>query len=96
MGADTLRIAGISRGPAVTLRVNGRAVPAFMGESVATALWAAGIRRLRDSSGGTPRGPFCGMGVCQECVVEIEGASLPACQTRVADGMVIRVPEGAT
>jgi aerobic-type carbon monoxide dehydrogenase small subunit (CoxS/CutS family) len=54
-------------------------------------LWAAGIRRLRGSPGGAPRGLFCGMGVCQECVVEVEGATLPACQTRVADGMVVRL-----
>ena len=91
MGTDLLRIAGVSRGAAVTLWVDGRAVPAFAGESIATALWAGGIRRLRTSPGGAPRGMFCGMGVCQECVVEVEGVTVAACQTRVADGLSIRL-----
>jgi predicted molibdopterin-dependent oxidoreductase YjgC len=91
MAADSLRIAGVVRGAAVTIQVDGRAVPAFAGESIATALWASGIRRLRSSPGGAPRGLFCGMGVCQECVVEVDGATMPACQTRVADGLVVRL-----
>jgi predicted molibdopterin-dependent oxidoreductase YjgC len=91
MGADTLRIAGVTRGAAVTITVDGRDVPAFVGESVATALWAAGIRRLRSSPGGAPRGMFCGMGVCQECVLEVDGATILACQARVADGLVVRL-----
>jgi predicted molibdopterin-dependent oxidoreductase YjgC len=91
MRADSLRIAGIGRGAAVTLRVDGRAVPAFAGESIAAALWAAGIRHLRVSPAGAPRGLFCGMGVCQECVVEVDGATVPACQARVADGLVVRL-----
>lgn len=91
MPADTLRIAGVARGAAVTITVDGRAIHAFAGESVATALWAAGIKRLRTSPGGAPRGIFCGMGVCQECVVEVDGAIVPACQARVADGLSIRL-----
>jgi predicted molibdopterin-dependent oxidoreductase YjgC len=91
MGADSLRIAGMARGTAVTLWVDGRPVPAFAGESIATALWAAGLRHLRASPGGAPRGLFCGMGVCQECVVEVEGAAVPACQARVAEGLVVRL-----
>jgi predicted molibdopterin-dependent oxidoreductase YjgC len=91
MGADAPRIGGVARGAAVTITVDGRAVHAFAGESVATALWAAGIRRLRPSPGGAPRGMFCGMGICQECVVEVDGATVPACQTRVAEGLSIRL-----
>jgi predicted molibdopterin-dependent oxidoreductase YjgC len=91
MDADGLRIAGVARGAAVTITVDGRAVRAFAGESIATALLAAGIRRLRSSPGGAPRGLFCGMGVCQECVVEVDGATVPACQARVADGLSIRL-----
>lgn len=91
MSADGLRIAGPARGAPVTLRVDGRAVPAFVGESVATALLAAGIRALRSSPAGAPRGLFCGMGICQECVVEIDGAAMPACQVRVRDGLSVRL-----
>jgi predicted molibdopterin-dependent oxidoreductase YjgC len=91
MAADTLRIAGVARGAAVTITVDGRAVRAFAGESVAAALWAAGIRRLRSSPVGAPRAMFCGMGVCQECVVEVDGATVPACQARVAEGLSVRL-----
>ena len=93
MSAEPLRIAGVARGTAITIVVDGRAVPAFAGESISTALWAAGIRRLRSSPGGAPRGQFCGMGVCQECLVEADGATVLACQTRVADGMAIRLSQ---
>jgi predicted molibdopterin-dependent oxidoreductase YjgC len=91
MEGDGLRIAGIARGAPVTITVDGRAVRAFEGESVATALLAAGIRRLRSGPGGGPRGMFCGMGVCQECVVEVDGATVPSCQARVAEGLSIRL-----
>jgi len=91
MGVASLRIAGIARGASISLSVDGRAVEAFAGESIATALWAAGIRHLRASPGGAPRGMFCGMGVCQECVVEVEGVSVLACQTRVVEGLDVRL-----
>jgi len=91
MGVASLRIAGIARGARVSLRVDGRTVEAFAGESIATALLAAGIRRLRSSPGGAPRGVFCGMGVCQECVVEVDGLAVLACQTRVAPGIQVHL-----
>ncbi len=91
MGEASLRIAGIARGLGLSLTVDGRTVAAFAGESIATALWAAGIRRLRTSPGGAPRGMFCGMGVCQECVVEVEGEAVLACQTRVAEGLAVHL-----
>jgi predicted molibdopterin-dependent oxidoreductase YjgC len=89
--AETLRIAGIARGPKVALTVDGRRIEAFAGESLSTALLAAGLRTLRTSPGGAPRGMFCGMGVCQECAVEVEGAVRPACQTPVRDGLSVRL-----
>jgi len=94
MEARPLRIPGLARGAPVTLRVDGRPLPAFAGESIATALLAAGIRTLRASPGGTPRGLFCGMGVCQDCVVEADGATVPACRTRVREGMEVRLRPG--
>jgi len=91
MSGPSLRITGIARGDSVSLRVDGRPVAAFAGENIATALWAAGIRRLRASPGGAPRGLFCGMGVCQECVVEVEGVAVLACQTRVSQGLEVHL-----
>lgn len=74
-----------------TIIVDGRAIGAFAGESVAAALLAAGIRHLRNSPrNGVPRGAFCLMGVCQECVMIIDGARRPSCQALVRDGLVVR------
>jgi predicted molibdopterin-dependent oxidoreductase YjgC len=80
---------GVRRGAAVRLSVDGRGIPAFAGESVAAALLAAGIRALRETGREkAPRGLYCGMGVCFECLVQIDGRpNLRACMTSVADGM---------
>jgi predicted molibdopterin-dependent oxidoreductase YjgC len=91
MGAASMRIAGIARGARVKLCVDGRPIEAHAGENLATALWATGIRQLRTSPGGAPRGMFCGMGICQECVVEVEGVAVLACQTRVAEGLEVHL-----
>ena len=66
-------------------------ITAVAGEMLATALLAHGIRALgRNPVDGTPRGLFCAMGVCQECVLVVDGTMVEACRTRVRDGMVVR------
>ena len=70
-----------SRGVPIQFRFDGRSISAFEGESVACALFAAGIRTLRKSPRtGSARGMFCLMGSCQECVVWIAGRRVAACQ----------------
>ncbi|RDJ20099.1 (2Fe-2S)-binding protein [Bosea caraganae] len=70
----------------------GREIPAYEGESVATALLAAGITKLRCSPGdGGPRGLFCAMGVCQECVVSVAGQAVEACRLLAAPGLDVKV-----
>ena len=65
---------GIERGARVAIRADGQIVEAFAGESVAAALMAAGIWRLRASPrDSAPRGAFCLMGVCQECTIHVDG-----------------------
>jgi predicted molibdopterin-dependent oxidoreductase YjgC len=83
------------RGEPVTLLVNGKRIPAFSGETVAAALWAAGIRAFRITKKlHEPRGPFCFIGRCTDCEVEIDGdPHVKACITPVRDGMVIKLPE---
>lgn len=90
-----LRIASVSRGAKITLVVNGRACSAFEGETVHAALLAAGCRVLRKTvKTGQPRGFFCGMGVCYDCLVTINGVpNQRACMTLVEDRMEIRVDE---
>ena len=91
MSISELRIRGaVERPTIVTLRVDGSEVTAYAGESVAAALLAAGIKRFgRSARADGPRGAFCFMGVCQECLVQIGSASIQACITPVRDGMVI-------
>jgi len=64
---------GVRRPAAVAIEVDGVRVEAYPGESVATALLAAGVRAFRRTPSGAPRGPLCNMGVCFECVVAVDG-----------------------
>jgi D-hydroxyproline dehydrogenase subunit gamma len=74
----------------LTVQIDGQPVPAFAGESVATVLLALGRRTFRHTGHGTPRGLFCGMGVCFDCLVTVDGVeNVRACLTPVAEGMVI-------
>ncbi|MCW1828301.1 (2Fe-2S)-binding protein [Enterobacter asburiae] len=62
-------------------------VPA--GISIAAALALAGNGVTRSSVSGERRAPFCGMGVCQECRVTVNGRRMLACQTECQPDMVI-------
>ena len=83
--------------PAIGFLFENRAVTACEGDSVAAALLAAGLSSLRDTPvSGAPRGPYCMMGVCFDCLVEIDGVpNRQACLTAAADGMVVRRQRGA-
>ena len=74
--------------------VDGRVVRAPAGQSVAAALLEAGQTVLRDSPAGRPRGLYCGIGVCQECRVVVDGVVVRSCVTPVSAGM--RVTTGHT
>ena len=86
-----LRTPGIvPQGAPVSIDFEGRAIPAIEGETVAAALTAAGIAALRRARDGGARGVFCGMGVCYECLVTVDGRpGQRACMTRVRDGMSV-------
>lgn len=76
----------------VTFTFRGQSVTARAGASVAAALFASGIRTLRTSPREhTPRGMFCAMGSCQECLVVIDSVRVLACRTPVADGLCVDV-----
>jgi predicted molibdopterin-dependent oxidoreductase YjgC len=83
--------------PALAIRVDGQAVPARAGESVAAAMLAAGLLRFRDTpASGAARGPFCMMGVCFDCLVSVDGVgSRQACMVTVRDGMIVETQAGA-
>ena len=83
-----------SRIPTVQIVVNGipRKVPA--GTSVAAALAQQPPGTTRTSVTGELRAPLCGMGVCHECRVRIQGRIRLACQTVCAEGMAIDTDAG--
>ena len=86
---------GLERGPQVVLTLDGRPVSAYEGESVAALLLAEGITATRVTRGGEPRGVYCGMGVCFDCLVTIDGVgNRQGCLVPVEDGMVIETQHG--
>lgn len=75
----------------------GREIVARAGNSVAAALLAAGETALRETAvSGAQRAPYCMMGACFDCLVEIDGVgNRQACLTPVASGMQVRRQHGA-
>ncbi|MDL2272265.1 FAD-dependent oxidoreductase, partial [Desulfovibrio sp. OttesenSCG-928-I05] len=74
----------------ISILVDGKAVEARAGESLASAMVAAGLRIGRHTQSGAPRHVFCGMGVCFDCLAIVKGkGSVRACMTKVEPGMEI-------
>jgi hypothetical protein len=78
--------------PTVTVEVEGRPVLVPAGASAAAAVLLAGLRNIRETPvGGTPRTPYCLMGVCFDCLAEINGVpNRQSCMVTVRPGMRIR------
>ncbi|MEU6557557.1 (2Fe-2S)-binding protein [Streptomyces sp. NPDC046915] len=93
---NPLELAGARPGPAFTVTFDGRPVEALPGQTVAAALWAAGVTAWRTTRReGRPRGVFCGIGVCFDCLVTVNGSpNQRACLVPVQPGDVIRTQEG--
>lgn len=72
----------------VTIEFDGKPVRVRDGQSVAAALTESGQRRFRVTVKGAERGMFCGMGVCQDCLVNVDGVpNQRACMTPAREGM---------
>ncbi|MGI5289455.1 (2Fe-2S)-binding protein [Nonomuraea polychroma] len=71
-----------------SITVDGRSVPVVPGQTIGAALHAAGIRAWRTTRfGARPRGLFCGIGVCFDCLVSVNGqAPERACLAEAAPG----------
>ena len=84
------------RGKQITFLYDGRKIKAYEGETIAAALLATGQRAYRTtSSDSEPRGLFCNMGVCFDCLVEVDGRlNQRACQRPVAEGMEVKSQHG--
>ena len=74
-------------GPAFQFAFNDHVIDAYDGETIAAALIAAGEWTFRTTREGDGRGPFCGMGVCGECLVSVDGAPRRACFEKAAPGL---------
>lgn len=85
------RLPTVDRGAGITITVDGVPTAAFEGETIAAALLASGAMRFRTSEvRGAPRGYYCGMGICFECLVRVDGSfNVRACMTPVREGMVV-------
>ncbi len=83
---------GLARAqPAGAMQVDGQRVPVCQGDSIAAAMIADGLRTFRETTGaGSRRGVWCGMGICHECTVDVDGSggSL-ACMTEARAGMAV-------
>ena len=88
--------AGIDRGRPFHFTCDGEPVLAYPGESIGAALFAAGRRKLRTTARlDAPRGFYCGMGVCWECVMVVDGKpAVRACMTAAAPGMRVETQRG--
>jgi aerobic-type carbon monoxide dehydrogenase small subunit (CoxS/CutS family) len=89
------RLKYIERKEAFTIQIDGESVTAFPGETVATALLATGKKIMRRTlKNKRARSYFCGMGICNECLVRLEdGTRVRACQTLAYPSMKIHTEE---
>ena len=69
--------------------LDGRTLTVERGTTVAAAMLNAGVSVFHESVSGEPRAPVCGMGVCYECMVTIDGQRELSCQTLCQEGMRI-------
>jgi len=92
---EDLRISSIERKEKVIINVNGKEVAAYIGETLLAALVASGYKQLKVSPVlKEHRGGLCGMGVCYECLVTVDGEkNIRACMTDIRPGMEIEIEE---
>jgi hypothetical protein len=85
-----------ARRPSVAVTVEGRSITVPVGASAAGAVLAAGFDSVRETAGGRRRMPYCMMGVCFDCLAEIDDVpNRQSCMVEVRDGMRIRRQIGA-
>jgi sarcosine oxidase subunit alpha len=80
----------------IAFTVDGATHHAAAGTTVAAAMLNAGLWSFRNAVHGGMRAPLCGMGICYECRVTIDGEShRRACLVPLADGMIVRTSDDA-
>jgi hypothetical protein len=86
-----------SRPATIAVEVEGRSVLVPTGASAAAAVLIAGLSSIRETPvGHQPRGPYCMMGICFDCLAEIDGVpNRQSCMVAARPGMRIRRQKGA-
>lgn len=92
---NDLRISSVKRDNEVYIKINGATFLAYSGETLLAVLIASGIKKIRKSSVlNEPRGGLCGMGVCYDCLVTVNGTpNIRACMTYVEEGMEVKIDD---
>lgn len=87
---------GAAQGDAVEIVVDGQLLSALSGQSIAVALLASGRHWFRTSARrGEPRGPYCNIGMCFDCVMTVDGQpNVRTCQSVVVAGMRVQTQAG--
>ena len=82
--------------PDLTIFFDGKEIPAKRGEPIAAALLASGVRIFRETAKkGYPRGIFCGIGRCTDCVMTVDDQpNVRTCVTPVRQGMKVETQKG--
>lgn len=80
----------------IKIKIDGKVISAFRGEPIATALLAAGIKVCRETpKQGEPRGPFCMIGQCTDCMMTVNGKpNVLTCITPVEEDMRVETQRG--
>jgi len=79
--------------PHVPVWFNGNELSLPEGANLAAALLATGVGRFRQTPvSGAPRAPYCMMGACFDCLIEIGGVTRQACMLEVSEGMRLSFP----
>lgn len=85
----------VHRGREISILLDGEKIKAFEGESVAAVMMVNGNVAMRTTTEGQPRGVFCGMGVCFDCLVVVDDVpNTRACMTWVKEGMKVTTQRG--
>lgn len=76
--------------PLVEVTLDGETLSLPEGCNLAAALLAAGVEVFRSTPvSGAPRAPYCMMGACFDCLIEIDGTQRQACMLEVSEGLTI-------
>jgi hypothetical protein len=88
---------GLERGRRFEIEVDGNKIIAYEGETIASAILAAGRRTLRYTpQKGHPRGVYCGIGLCHDCIMTVDGIpNTRTCQTLATPGCRVETQKSA-